>query len=141
SAVTVSGGTMQMAAGGGSNRVIKTGPLAITGSGKLDVNDNKIITTSAVGSATAGTYNGVSGLIQSGRNGGGWGGNGIVTSQTSATSGNFTSIGVATGSQVKGIAASATAVRAGQTVSRPDPLVMYTYGGHANLARMVKDDE
>ena len=33
---------------------------------------------------------------QSGRNGGGWTGNGIVTSLTQATTSNFTSIGIAT---------------------------------------------
>src|SRR5258705_132734 len=80
-------------------------------------------------------------LIQRGRNGGGWGGRGIVTSQSSATSSNFTSIGIATGSQVKGIAASATAIWAGQTVTGTDTLVMYTYGGDANLDGKINVDD
>src|SRR5207247_640935 len=77
----------------------------------------------------------------SGRNGGGWGGSGIVTSQSDATSGSFTSIGIATGSQVKGITSSATAVWAGQTVSGTDALVMYTYGGDANLDGKINVDD
>src|SRR5207253_7656984 len=87
-------------------RVLKTGAITLGGSGKVNMQDNKIITSNPVGSATGGTYNGVSGMIQSGRNGNAlplWDGNGIVTGMTDATTGNFTSIGVATASQVKGI--------------------------------------
>ena len=102
--------------------------------GRLDLTDNKLITGSPVGTLNGSTYTGVTGLIQSGRNGGGWGGHGIVTSQSSATTGNFTSIGIATAQQVKGLASPGdTAVFAGQTVTGTDTLVMYTYGGDANL--------
>jgi hypothetical protein len=81
----------------------------------------------------------VSGLIQSGRNGGNWSGGGIVTS--SATTG-LTSIGVGTAQQVKGLAnPGATAVWAGQTVTGSDTLVMYTYGGDATLDGKVNVDD
>ena len=46
--------------------------------------------------------------------GGTWTGSGIVTSQTQATTSNFTSLGVATASQAKGIAATATALWLGR---------------------------
>src|SRR5207237_1966021 len=81
-------------------------------------------------------------LIQLGRNGGDWSGtSGIVTSQTFATTSTFTSIGVAKGSEAKGVAATATAVWAGQTVTGSDTLVMYTYGGDANLDGKINVDD
>src|SRR5439155_375815 len=118
SAVNVTGGTLELASGGGSARVIHTPSVSITGAGKLNIQDNKLITQSAIGSATGGIYSGVTGFIQSGRGTGSWNGStGIITSQTVATSSNFNSIGVALGSEVKGIASTATAVWAGQTVT------------------------
>src|SRR5205807_4390012 len=69
-----------------------------------------------------------------GRGNGTWNGtSGIVTSQTNATQSILNSIGVATAAQVKNTAATATATWSGQTVSGTDTLVMYTYGGDANL--------
>src|SRR5207249_4224852 len=103
---------------------------------KLDIKDNHLIDHATGAGFWTGTfYTGLSGLLANGRNGGGagnWSGNGIVTSQSAATTGNFTSIGIASASQVKGIATSATAVWAGQTVTGSDSLIMYTYGGDAN---------
>jgi autotransporter-associated beta strand protein len=120
--------------------VIKTGAVSIAG--KLDITDNKLITTSAIGTLGSGnTYSGVTGLIQSGRNGGNWSGIGVVTSQTQAMTSSVTSIGVATASQVKGITATATATWAGQTVTGSDTLVMYTYGGDATLDGKINIDD
>jgi hypothetical protein len=111
-------------------------------SGRLDIQDNKIITASSVGTlGTGNTYTGVTGLIQSGRNGGGWTGSGIVTSQTAATSGSLASIGIATAAQVKGIGATATALWAGQIVPGSQTLIMYTYGGDANLDGKLNVDD
>src|SRR5207253_7969409 len=93
------------------------------------------------------SYTGVTGLIQSGRNGGApaagnWGGSGIVTSQTDATTSNYTSIGVATAQQVKNLANPGdTATWSGQTVTGSDTLVMYTYGGDANLDGKINVDD
>src|SRR5205814_523089 len=128
-------GTLQVMPNGQGVGVSKVAALSVANGAKLDLTDNKLITSSAGGTlGTGNTYSGVTGLIQSGRNGGGWGGSGIVTSQTSATTSNFTSIGVATAQQVKGLANPGdTAVFAGQTVTGTDTLVMYTYGGDANL--------
>ena len=133
--------TLEIGAANGS-RVLKTGALAVSGTGKINLQDNKTITTSAVGSAAEGVYNGVTGLIQSGRGNGTWNGSiGIVTGQTQATTSNFTNIGIATASEAKGIAATATALWAGQTVTGSNTLVMYTYGGDANLDGKINVDD
>src|SRR5437773_8611224 len=80
--------------------------------------------------------------MQSGRGTGTWdGSSGILTSQTHATTSNFTSIGVATAAQVRGITATDTAVWAGQTVTGSDALIMYTYGGDANLDGKLNVDD
>jgi hypothetical protein len=102
------------------------GAVAVTG-GKLDLTDNRLITTSPAGTWNGSAYSDVTGLLASGRNTGNWDGSGIVTS---VASGEFTSLAIARASDI-GI--SATAVWAGQTVSSTDTLVRYTYGGDANL--------
>ena len=117
-------------------------PVDVASAGTLDLTNNKLIVNGGVvGSWTGTAYTGLTGLIRSGRNGGNWSGSGIVTSQTAATSSTLTSIAVATAAQVKGIAATATAVWAGQTVTGSDALVMYTYGGDANLDGKLNVDD
>src|SRR6185436_6567831 len=70
--------------------------------------------------------------------GGAWDGNGIGTSAATST----TTIGVASAQQVKGLAnPTDTAVFAGQTVTGSDTLVMYTYGGDANLDGKINVDD
>jgi hypothetical protein len=115
----------------------------LTVTGELDLRDNKLIVNNGtVGTRSGSTYTGLTGLIQSGRNGGNWSGNGIITSQTQATTSNLTSIGIATAQQVKGLStASATAVWAGETVTGNQALVMYTYGGDANLDGKINVDD
>jgi hypothetical protein len=107
--------------------VSKLSTLSITGGGALDLTDNKLIIT------TLNSIGPITSLIAAGRNGGQWNGaNGILTSAASPGN-NFTSIGVATAAQVKNIAENAASVWAGQSVNGTDTLVMYTYGGDANL--------
>ena len=129
-----SGGTASLTAG--NNKALHADSLSV--SGKLDLKDNRLITPSAIGTISGGTYSGVTGLIQSGRNGGDWSGNGIVTS---SASGSLTTLGVATASQAKSIAANATTVWNGETVHGSDTLVMYTYGGDANLDGKINVDD
>jgi hypothetical protein len=116
-----------------------------TGSGsKLDIGNNKVIVVSGnVGTfGTTNTYSGLTGLIATGRNGGGWTGGGIITTQTDATTSSFTSVGIATAQEVKGLAtASDTAVWGGQTVFGSDALIMYTYGGDATLDGKINVDD
>jgi autotransporter-associated beta strand protein len=140
SSVNVTGGKLELAPL--LTRVLRTPSLVVTGTGKIDIQNNKIITAASIGSATTLVYNGVTGLIQSGRGTGSWNGSvGIVTSQTQATTSNFHSIGIATGAQVKPASATATDTWAGQTITGTDTLVMYTYGGDANLDGKVNVDD
>src|SRR5207245_492014 len=85
-----SGASATLAAGG--SRTLYTKSLTIGATGKLDLKDNDLLLdytgSTPIGSWTGSAYTGVLGLVQSGRNGGGWTGNGIVTSQTQATTSN-----------------------------------------------------
>jgi fibronectin-binding autotransporter adhesin len=140
----VTGSTVQMAPG--LTRVIKTPILSVTGNGKVDIGDNKmIINTTPTGTWNGTAYTDITGLIASGRNGSTvplWdGSNGIVTTQSQATGGNLTSIGVAQASDVRPATATATALWAGQTITGSDTLVMYTYGGDATLDGKINIDD
>jgi hypothetical protein len=140
--VTVSAGTLSVLPNSTAAGVSRIGGLSIASGAKLDLGDNKLITTSPIGTlGSANTYTGVTGLIQSGRNGGTWTGGGIVTTQTNATSGNYTSIGVALASDVRPATATATALWGGQTITGTDTLVMYTYGGDATLDGKINIDD
>jgi glucose/arabinose dehydrogenase len=116
-----------------------------TSGGRLDLTGNKLlIRGTPIGTLAGSTYTGVTGLVQSGRNGEAlphWDGVGIVTSQTAATGGNYTSIGVARGSEVNPQTVSTTATWGGQTITGTDTLVMYTYGGDATLDGKINIDD
>jgi hypothetical protein len=130
--LNIIGGTVKLTPSGGALSGAGTvGGLTIIPGAKLDLTDNKVAVTGGnVGTAAGGTYDGISGLVQSGRNGGDWSGSGIITSIATST----TTIGVATAQQALGLPNSGdTGTWAGQTVTGTDALVMYTYGGDANL--------
>ena len=135
SAWTLEDGAAVVLTAGGS-KVIKNTTLTLNGSARLDLSDNKLITRSDIGTASGGTYTGVQGLVQSGRNAGAWNGSGIVTSMPDAASG-LTSLGVATAEQ----AGYAGGTFGGVTVSAGDVLVMYTYAGDANLDGFISGDD
>ena len=132
-ALSVNGGRMEILPNGTSSGTSRVGSLSVAAGAKLDLGDNKLVTTSAVST--------IASLIASGRNGGTWNGSGIVTSQSAATSAGLTSIGVATAAQSKGIATGATTAWAGQTVTGSDTLVMYTYAGDATLDGKINVDD
>jgi autotransporter-associated beta strand protein len=147
--LTISGGRVFIApqadphAPASSAGVSKLATLT-TSAGKLDIGNSKLILTTAgaVGTFNGTAYTATTGQIATGRNTGAWdGASGIVTSQSDATSGTLTSIGIATAAQAKGIATTATATWAGQTVTGSDTLVMYTYGGDANLDGKLNVDD
>jgi hypothetical protein len=137
-ALSVNGGNFVLAPGAPTAQLKS---LNFAGSGRLDLTSGAVVVTSPIGSWNGSTYTAVTGQIQSGRAGGNWSGTGIVTSQTTATTSNLTSIGVATGAQVKGITGSQTAVWNGATVGSGSTLVMYTYGGDANLDGKINVDD
>jgi hypothetical protein len=111
--LTLSGGGSLTVSQSG-NRVLRTTALSIVTGSILDLKDNDLIVDytggSPIGSWNGAAYTGITGLLQSGRNGGGWNGSGIVTS---SASGNLTTLGIA---EING-----------------DVLVKFTYGGDANL--------
>lgn len=126
---------------GGTSKVTS---LVLGAAGKLDLSNNKLVTANAPGSATAGTYNGVQGLVQSGLNGGTWdGARGIITSQpTAVTPGPYLStLGVATGAQSRGLGPTDTDLWGGQTINGASTLVMWTYAGDANLDGTINADD
>ena len=140
------GGTVQMIPNGTATGVSSIDMITLPLAGKLDLTNNKLVTNTAVGTLSGSAYTGITGQIQTGRNGNAtplWdGATGIITSQTTATTSNLTSIGVATAQQAKSLAtATDTAVWAGQTVTGSQTLVMYTYGGDANLDGKINVDD
>jgi autotransporter-associated beta strand protein len=139
--VTLNGGTLELTPA--QTRVIHTPTLTING-GRLDIQDNKLITTATpVGSWTGSNYTGVTGMVTSGRGTGNlWdGAAGIVTSQTAAVGSNYTTIAVAQASDVRPATATATDLWAGQSITGTDTLVMYTYGGDATLDGKINIDD
>ena len=79
--VTVTGGKLELRVTGTPNRVIKTSSLSISGSGQVDLQHNKLIVQGGnIGTPTAGDYDGITGWIQDGRNGGTWDGASGITS-------------------------------------------------------------
>jgi hypothetical protein len=123
--------------------VSKVGALGVAT--MLDLTDNKLITSSAIGTWNGSAYTGVSGLVDSGRGNAAnaqWDGNGIVTTDTRAVNNNdLASIGVVDASDKYGIAETDTALFAGQTVTGADTLVMFTWGGDANLDGKINIDD
>jgi hypothetical protein len=135
------GATATLTSGGA--KTIKTGSLTLAATAKLNLGDNDLIVDytgnpSPIGAWTGATYTGITGLIRSGRNGGGWNGDGIVT--TSAN-GSLTTLGVVEASQALGLAGTQTAMWSSQSVDADSVLVMYTYGGDANLDGQINIDD
>src|SRR5207248_8681431 len=80
----------------------------------------------------------VVGLVQSGYNGGAWNGSGIITSQSSAHSPSVLTALVAMSANDADYAGGTLS---GQSVSSGDALVMYTWGGDANLDGTLDGDD
>jgi autotransporter-associated beta strand protein len=123
--VSVSGGTLLMQSDASFNHVLKTGAATVSG-GKIDLADNKMITTTSLAT--------IQGYIQTGRNGGAWNGGGIVTSRIEAAGATARySLGVKS--------APASGSLGGQAYNAGDTLVMYTYSGDADLTGAVDGDD
>ena len=139
SSVSVSGtGTLTLQSDGTFNHVLKTTSVSASGGGRVNISDNKMIVTGqGVGSWNGSAYSDVTGLVASGYSPNqDFSGSGIVTTQSNATGGNtLTCIGVASNSDL-GLAA-----LGGQGVGANDTLVMYTYGGDANLDGAITGDD
>jgi autotransporter-associated beta strand protein len=136
SAANVTGGTLEIASGGGSNRALLAPTVSITGGGRIDLKDNKLITNTAPGTSTGGVYNGIQGAVQSAYDFNAWDLPGLTTSMPDAAAG-LTTIGVATGEQIRGLGQTDTDTFAGQTISGASTIAMYTYAGDANLDGVI----
>ena len=113
--------------------------LRITGSGQVDLLSHKLIVralTADLGTWNGATYTGLTGLVASGRGGGAWNGGGIVTTMSDAIGpGALTTLGVAMAGAV------GKSSFGGVSVAADDVLVMYTYGGDANLDGKINVDD
>jgi hypothetical protein len=124
--LTVHQGTVKFTPNSTADGTSRVGAIVIDSGASLDLTDNKLITTSSPGTWTGSAYDGVTGLITSGR------------LHSTSTAGSYTALGVARASDI-GI--TATTIWAGQTVSPADTLVMYTYGGDATLDGQLNIDD
>ena len=135
--LSITGGAVEVLANGTSAGTSVLTSLSISG-GKLDVKNNKLIVRStSPGSWDGDAYTGITGMIQSGRFDGSWTGGGIVTSMTEATSGVLTTLAVATADET-GYAGSSFG---GISVNSGDVLIMYTWGGDADLNGELNGDD
>jgi hypothetical protein len=125
SSLTVAAGAKATLSHQPTGRLMQTASLSVAG--QFDLTDNKLV-------ITAGDVGAITALIASGRNGGAWNGNGIITS---LASGNFTTLAIATAQQ----AGRGGGTFAGLSVADGDVLVMFTYGGDANLDGTINIDD
>jgi len=136
--LAVNGGVVQIARDGSNVATSKVTVISVAAGAKLDLTDNKFIAHQAVGTWNGSAYTGILGLVQSGYAGGTWQGSGIVTSETAAANpGVLTALAVATADQL-GLSGGTFG---GQSVSSGDTLVMYTWGGDANLSGYIDADD
>jgi len=138
--------TLSRAASDAPPVVLNTTALTIGGTGKLDLADNDLVVNytdaSPIGAWNGSAYDGITGLIQSGRNGGGWTGNGIITSMTAANVIDpLTTLAVAEASAALGISEAQTALFDGQTVDATAVLIKYTYIGDMNVDGRINGDD
>ncbi len=131
SSVTVNAGTLEVAHSGTNDRVVKTGAVTVP-AGKIDLKDNKLITTSSVTDVQTLV---VSGQGTAGANGPLWDGSGIVTSEAAANNSTATTLAVVSNTQL------GKSTFGGQTPGANDTLVMYTWGGDANLSGTLDADD
>ena len=153
--LTVGSGTVQARAQANPYEVAsEAGTSKVTtltaSAGLIDLTNTKIITQDASMVATpvydgvndVYIYDGVHGLVQKGRGDGTWNGtSGMTTSQTDATTGVFTSLAVGTGAELRGLGPTDTELFAGQTVNGNSTVVMYTYGGDADMDGDLDGDD
>ena len=124
--------TLEAFSDGTNNNVIKTPTVTIGATARLDLKDNKMITPASPGTASGGVYNGLQGEVQRAYNFGAWDQPGLTTSMPDAVAG-LTTVGIATGEQVRGLGPTDTDTFAGQTINGASTIAMYTYAGDANL--------
>jgi GH43 family beta-xylosidase len=140
----LAGGVAAMAVGGA--RVLKASGVTVASTGRLDMADNDLLVdyagvTSPIGGPVAGTYTGITGLLQKGRGEGAWDGVGGIGTSMPAARGFMTGLGVAEASQVLDFGAATTKLWEGVTIDATTVVVKYTWAGDANLDGVVSGDD
>jgi autotransporter-associated beta strand protein len=142
--LTVSVGTLKIAPNTGANSVSNVRGLAIAAGAFFDLNNNKMVVggnKTGTWDATNNVYTGVTGMVASARGtSGNWDGTTGITSSAITPGEKLHSIGVAAAGDIVDVS-SGTATWNGQTVGAGDTLVMYTYGGDANLDGKINIDD
>jgi acrosin len=128
------GGTAVMELNG--SRVIDTDALTVAATGKLDLTDNDLIVDYAGASQLAV----VQVLINLGRNGGAWNGNGITSSAAAANAQHNTTLGAMEASEFQSIYG-VGATFDGRIIDSSAVLVKYTYYGDADFNGQVNFDD
>jgi hypothetical protein len=138
-ALNVNAGVLKTAdSGGAASGVSKVGALTITGVAKLDLRDNKLITSTPAGIFSAGAYTGVQGEVARAYHNGAWDSPGLTTSMPDARPAvGITTIGVVSAQQLLFIAPTATGTFTGQHVTGASTIAMYTYAGDLNFDGQV----
>jgi hypothetical protein len=132
--LAVNGGKVTVLTNGANAAASVVKSLSVS-SGRIDLRNNKLIARGPANGGTS-TVFGIESLVASGRNGGTWNGDGVVTSMSDAGVGiQKTTLAVAAAGDV------GKSTFAGFSVASTDVLVMYTYAGDANLSGNVDADD
>ncbi len=143
-ALTISEGRIRLSPGG--NKAIRTTSLDIAPAARMNLYDNDLVVdyagASPIGQWNGTAYTGVTGLIATGRNGGAWDGNGIITSMTDAAAATQrTTLAIVEASAALDLSGSETRGWNGLTVDATSVLVMYTYTGDADVNGVIDGDD
>ena len=128
------GGLTNMTANG--NRVLVTNTLSINATGKLDMFDNDMIVDYTGGSQLSA----VQALINQGRSGGTWAGNGITSTSAKTASPTNKTLGAIEATQYKSVYGPAAQFD-GQTIDNSAVLVKFTYYGDTDFNGVVNFDD
>jgi hypothetical protein len=125
-----------LAADGG--HFIRTATLSLAGAAGLDLKDNDLILQSTAANRSADLAT-VAALIKTGRNGGVWNGQGIISSSAAGEPNKLTGLAVALND--KGGGSTLYSVFDGEIVDANSILVKYTYNGDADLSGKIDADD
>jgi hypothetical protein len=138
-ALTVSGNADLSA---GASKLLVTRALAVDPAARLNLRNSSLLLdysgggVSPIGTASGGTYSGITKSIQSAYDFGAWDGNGIATTEANAAAG-LTTLGIAEAANLFGLSGVATDTWNGETVDATSILIKYTYAGDANLDGVI----
>ena len=129
-----------------ASKVVVANSFSADSLGKLDMGDNKLIVKEGADLGTwdggSSAYTGLTGQVQRGRGDGSWNGTGgILTTMTDATTSVLTTVAIGTGAEIRGLGPTDTDVWGGETIDGDDVLVMYTWGGDADMNGELNGDD